>query len=173
MLNYLEKNYGVPENPLKAGSEIPKVIVTLPGNKELDIDTLLANGPVLLNFIRGTWCMFCRAHMGNLAKWQEATKKNVSVLIISNESPEVIQDWKEKSYDTHLMGSDESQKVINSFGLGLTEAEFARPATFLIDSNRIIRMAHYEKRTPTMLKEFSIHLEAMREKAKKESMGIE
>lgn len=175
-INYLEKNFGIPDQPLKPGTEIPTFTVCLSNGKDLDIETLLLNGPVLINFIKGTWCMFCRAHMGSLIKWQESTKKNISILVISNESVEVVKQWKEKSNVTHLMGCDPEQKIINSFGLGLSEAEYSRPATFLIDSNRVIRMAHYEKRTPAMLEEMKLHLEGMKqkqiEKAKAEELSV-
>ena len=85
-------------------------------------------------------------------KMIEQTNKNVTVLVISDEDLEVVRDFKKKEQLTYLMGSDPSSSIISAFGLELSDAEYNRPAVFLIDKDQIIRMAHYEKRTPKVFK---------------------
>lgn len=152
ILNYLEHSYPLPEVPLKAGAKAPEFSVTLTDGREVPMKELIDKGPLMLNFIRGTWCMFCRSHMGSVNKWIEQTNKNVTVLVISDEDLEVVRDFKKKEQLTYLMGSDPSSSIISAFGLELSDAEYNRPAVFLIDKDQIIRMAHYEKRTPKVFK---------------------
>lgn len=146
------------KNPIKIGDVVDSFAMELYTGRSVEIDHFLHNGPVLLNFIRGTWCLFCRAHMRKVKAWLESTKVNVTVVFVSNEDRNKIRAWKEKSGSTGLFVSDPDQEVIQRFGLEFTTAECSKPAMFLLDKDRTIRLAHYEKRNSNMYEQIEEEL---------------
>lgn len=152
ILNHFEKSYDSLNQTLKAGDTCPDFEVQLVDGRIIPLKQLIEKGPLMLNFIRGTWCMFCRAHMSSVHKWLDNLKHNITVLVVTNENLESVRAWKAKEQMPYLMASDPKQEVIKKFGLELTDEEFARPAVFLIDVDGKIRMQHYAKRTNKLYK---------------------
>lgn len=159
ILNHFEKSYESLETPLNVGQLSPDFEVQLVDGRKVALKQLISKGPLMLNFIRGTWCMFCRAHMGSVHKWLENIKHNVTVLVVTNEDLETVRAWKAKEQMPYLMASDPEQVTIKSFGLELTDEEFARPAVFLIDMDGTIKIAHYAKRTNKVYKDIESEID--------------
>lgn len=152
VINHFETSYEKLPTSLQVGDQAPEFEALLVDGRSVPLSQLLERGPLMLNFIRGTWCMFCRSHMGSVHRWLKEVRKNVTVLVITNESLERVREWKAKEQMSYLMASDPEQGIISQFGLELTDEEFARPAVFLIDMDGQIRMAHYAKRTNVIQK---------------------
>ncbi|EQC50222.1 redoxin [Bacteriovorax sp. BSW11_IV] len=112
-----------------------------------DLYNSLKRGPVVINFIMGTWCPFCTNHLKKIRTWQETINRNVTMLIISSEPPENLRHWLNKNPMTYLFASDENAEIINSFGVKHLLIDIASPATFLIDVDTQIKMAFKGIRT--------------------------
>lgn len=152
VINHFEKSYKSLPTILKVGDQAPEFEALLMDGRTIPLSQILERGPLMLNFIRGTWCMFCRSHMGSVHRWLKEVRKNVTVLVVTNESLERVREWKAKEQMSYLMASDPEQAIIKKFGLELTDEEFARPAVFLIDKDHQIRMAHYARRSNVVQK---------------------
>ena len=127
---------------LVAGSMAPDfAFKAAVGDVNLTLSSVLQNGPVLLNFIKGTWCPFCQTYMSRLNKWRSQLKgKSVSSLVISNESPAIIRSWLKVHPVDFLFGSVQDPAVFVDWGVRINDQAFARPATFLIDGTGEIRL---------------------------------
>lgn len=133
---------------LGVGADAPDFQVTLTSGQRIQLRELVGRGPVLLNFIKGTWCPFCQKHLSTLRDWQKAmTKTNSTILVLSNEAVEVLREWLLEHPQPFLFGSvTPAMPVFKSYGVEVVGDPFARPATFLIDRNptgqAVIRMAY-------------------------------
>lgn len=132
---------------LPEGSTIQNVQLNLSNKRTIEIDQILKNGPVVLVFIRGTWCPFCRMHLGRLRNWVERLKhRKATIIVVSSESVEKINLWLAENPVTYLFASDEELLLSNYFGVHIDPNDYANAATFLIDSNRTIRVAYKGRR---------------------------
>ena len=144
-----------PLNPMKVGDKVENIIIELSSGQDVKLTNFLDKGPVLLHFIRGTWCVFCRAHLRKMLLWSEKSEAKIHHIFISSENKEKINEWKRKNGSAALFGSDPKQTLIKRFGLEFTKAEDSRPATFVIDVDQSIRMAHYSKRNNKLYKKLN------------------
>ncbi|MGE3610678.1 MAG: redoxin domain-containing protein [Bacteriovoracaceae bacterium] len=78
----------------------------LSGKRTIDFEEVLANGPLLLVFIKGTWCPFCQIHLKRMRDWSESIKSKVTTIVISSESIEDITKWLKENPSTYLFASD-------------------------------------------------------------------
>lgn len=100
----------------------------------------IKNGPVILNFIMGTWCPFCTAHIKKIREWQEAKGlKKLIVIIISTESIESIRAWSQSNHSSFIFCSDQKREVIDRYGVNFPIMNISRPATVLVDQDGLIR----------------------------------
>jgi peroxiredoxin len=129
--------------------------VPQPGDKAFDFDFELTSGqkvsltdlnsrsPVLLNFIKGTWCPFCQRHLYNLRSWQNKfSYRNITLLVISNEPTEALRAWARDNEIKYLFGSIKDTLVFSKYGVDIANHDFARPATFLIEKGMVIRFSY-------------------------------
>lgn len=104
---------------------------------------VLENGPVILNFIIGTWCPTCQAHLAKMRLWSLSnTVKKVTILVICAQPMDAIRDYLKDNPTSYLFASDEDLKVIKLFGLKMPMMKMSRPATILIDQDKTIKMKH-------------------------------
>jgi peroxiredoxin len=104
-------------------------------------------GPVVLEFLRGTWCPNCRKRMAELTQlktiiWQTGA----TLLCIAAEKSDGM--WEPEKYlQSHPLPFpfllDESRTVIKAYGLyhriGIDAWDIAHPATLVIDSKSRVR----------------------------------
>lgn len=110
---------------------------------EFHLYSALKGGPVVLNFIMGTWCPLCTAHLIRVRQWQESKGLNkLTVIIISTEPVEKIRAWSAKNPNSFIFCSDSSQAVTKLYGVTFPMMNISRPATVLIDQSGEIRMNH-------------------------------
>ncbi|MFN8369791.1 MAG: peroxiredoxin family protein [Bacteriovoracaceae bacterium] len=143
-----DPDYGHNPNFLKSGAKVPEVILKISNGTEMSLSSLLKHGQVLLVFIKGTWCPFCRLHMMRLRAWStKLSNKNVSLIVVSTESADIIRGWLKKNPYTYLFASDDDQSLGKIFGVNLDDKNHTQAATFLIDIDSIVKASFTEKRT--------------------------
>lgn len=104
----------------------------------------LSSGPVVLNFIKGTWCPFCRNHMQNLVEWTNELKKNgkmVHLVCLSTESNDLIKAWVKQNPINFAFGSDKNGVLAERFRVLFPIFTISRPAMIVVDQNKSIRLS--------------------------------
>ncbi len=141
---------------------------TLPNatGQEINLSALLVNGPVVLTFYRGAWCPYCniqlRAYQEILPQIHEL---GAELIAISPELPDGSLTITEKHHLAFPVLSDVNAVVLRQYkvlftvpenireiylkaGLDIVKAngvatwELPIPATYIIDSDRVIRFAY-------------------------------
>lgn len=119
---------GIVNNSLKVGDKAPDF--ELPGatGEPVKLSSLLAKGPVVINFYRGQWCPYCnlelRVFQQLLPEFQQA---NAQVIAISPELPDNSLSVTEKHDLAFPVLSDVGNTVARSYGLIFALAESLRP----------------------------------------------
>jgi len=133
---------------LSVGDKAPELAFRLAiGDVELKLSNLLTSGPVLLNFIKGTWCPFCQKHLKNLKSWTNTLSgKKVAILGVTNDSTTMIRAWLRSHPIDFMFGAVERPEYFKAWGVAIDSQAFPRPATFLIDQDHTIRFVHNETR---------------------------
>lgn len=106
---------------------------------EFDLYNTLKSGPVVLNFIFGTWCPFCDTQLKKIRDWQEKMNKNITMLIVSSEPKDKIREWLNENHSNYIFASDPNFEVIELYSMKHWMMNSAKPATMLIDSDKTIR----------------------------------
>ncbi len=105
------------------------------------LSDLSTEGPVVLNFILGTWCPLCLNHVQAIAN--AVQQKNLKIVVVSSESLTKLDKEFSNEHITKLNGlpilfcSDSSRTLINMFKLRVPVFGFSKPATFLITGNQV------------------------------------
>lgn len=134
------------DTPLLPVDQIaPSFECILTSGQKISLAQLLDRSHLLLNFIKGTWCPFCQQHLQNLRAWQKRfdAEKRTMILVLSNESVDVLRQWTQENPLPYLIGSVLSPlTVFRSYGVNTPGESFARPASFLIEKSGKVRMAY-------------------------------
>jgi peroxiredoxin len=171
------RNTGIEKNAVNVNAKAPTFTLKDANGKEVALETLLKDGPVVVTFFRGSWCVFCnmqlRAYQGILKKLEKQGAKIVAL------TPQTAEHSKKAIEDLGVsfpLLSDPESKVAMEYGLAykLPESvvafqektlkeyndsdEMVLPlaATYVIDQDGMIRYAFvdadYSKRAePTEL----------------------
>lgn len=132
---------------LKKSGTIENFEILLSSKRKLEAYELLKNGPLVLVFIRGTWCPFCRLHLSKLRKWTEALQgKNATIIVVSTETTEQINKWLEDNPVNYLFASDSEAKLGDYFGVHLQGNDYNQAVTFLINTDKSIKLAYTGRR---------------------------
>lgn len=104
--------------PLKAGTQAPDVSFKDTEGKEIRLQTLLKQGPVVLVFYRGGWCPFCQTQLKGLAEAAPTLKdEGLQLVAVAPDLPErQLETAKKESLDYTLL-SDASMKAAEAFGV--------------------------------------------------------
>ena len=157
---------GIVNNSLKVGEAAPTFTLPDAVGNEVKLSDLLAQGPVVINFYRGEWCPYCNielhAFQQHLPKFKQA---NAQLVAISPSLPTKALTMQEKHDLEFPVLSDVGNKVARDYGLVFTLAaelqplyksfgldipehngdesyELPVPATYVIDTNGIVRYAY-------------------------------
>lgn len=135
-------------NTLCADQKIKDWHLNIIPKREVKISDILKNGPLILTFIRGTWCPFCNIHLKNLRSWVEKLKnKKATIIVVSSEYEQNILSWLEQNSVSFLFASDPRYELADYFGVRDPKKTYFQAATFLIDVDFSIRLAYTGKRT--------------------------
>lgn len=86
--------------------------------ERVSLDALIARGPVVLAFFRGTWCSFCSAEMLAFAEiYDRIVANGASFVAISPERPEFAAAWLAEHPLPFPLAFDEGNTVAEKFGI--------------------------------------------------------
>lgn len=154
-------------NPVKEGERAPSATVFTPEGKPVDLQTLYGAAPTVLIFYRGGWCPYCRNHLADLRNVEdELEEAGFQILALSPDKPALVAEAaKEQDYGYRLL-SDYQGEAALAFGLafhvpgqtlekyrkndlylrersGQAQALLPVPAAYMVDTDGIIRYAHW------------------------------
>lgn len=138
---------GRTSDTLKPGDVAPDF--TLPGPDGTPVTRTLFQGTnsLLLHFFRGTWCMNCRKQMRQLRFDHAAfTEIGVTLLGVAVEKRLRLARWLAENPHPFPVLADEAREQARAWGVyqpfGLDGYRIARPATFFITPDQVIRYIH-------------------------------
>ena len=133
---------------LGIGSRAPEFQLDLAAeDRQWKLSDWTPKGPVVLEFVRGTWCHSCRKRLPDLIKLErELWQLGANLACIAAEKRDGI--WKPEEYlRSHRINVpfllDEDRQVIKAYGLyhrvGIDAWNIAHPATIVIDPSGRVR----------------------------------
>jgi peroxiredoxin len=157
------------ESAIAVGEIAPNFTLPDATGKTLNLHSKLNEGPVVLSFYRGGWCPFCNLELQALqALLPEIKALGANLIGISPETPDNSMTTVEKQQLQFDVLSDVGNSTARGYGLIFTVYEEMRPlylkwgldvpasngddswelpvpATYIIDSNCVVRTAHVDK----------------------------
>lgn len=86
--------------------------------QQFSLEKALENGPVVLFFYRGVWCPFCNRHLSKIQEdLPKLIEKGVTVVAITPEKPEYIEEMTEKTHATFKIVYDKDYSIANAYGV--------------------------------------------------------
>jgi len=151
------------------GEKAPRIRGMDQNGNSIDSFELIGNGPFVLIFYRGSWCPYCRRHLGNLQdSLQLILDKGASVVVVTPEAPESIKNMIDQTQASFSIIQDEDYKIMDDYGVSfrINELTVPRyldgvlrktraankneddilpvPATFLIGKDHHVQYLHYD-----------------------------
>lgn len=121
-------NSGIVDQALKTGDKIPHFALPNATEQTIQINSILATGPVVLSFYRGGWCPYCNLELAALQQIMPDLKAQCANLVaISPQSPDHSLSTVEKHNLSFQVLSDLGNQVSRQFGLVFTVPEKLRP----------------------------------------------
>lgn len=119
---------GIAERVLKAGDEAPDFTLPNAVGRPVNLEHVLAGGPVLVTFYRGIWCPYCSLQLRAYQKiLPEIMRLGGSLIAISPQSPDQSQATLLKNFLMYEVLSDAGNQVARQFGLVYQVPEAIRP----------------------------------------------
>lgn len=158
---------GILRKALGVGDKAVDFELPSAGGTDVRLSELLAVGPVVLTFYRGGWCPFCNRHLQGLQEvLLELHGQGGQLLAVSPELPEKALATQDKNHLAFPILSDKGNAVARQYGIvfrvsdkvipyydqffdieaynGDRSYELPLPATYVIDSDGVIRYAFLE-----------------------------
>jgi len=119
---------GLAEKSLKKGGEIPEFSLPTIHGKVVSSEELLKEGPLVISFIRGSWCPYCNLEVQALQKvYPEIKDLGANLISISPSMPEKYSEMETKHSLTFDLLSDKGNSVAKKFGLVFKLDEKLKP----------------------------------------------
>lgn len=119
---------GIAGRALKAGDGIPDFDLPDATGKVVRSADLLAAGPLVISFYRGSWCPYCSLELKTLQQnLSEFRARGATLVAISPQTPDESLTTKEKNELAFPVLSDAGSKVARKFGLVFTLDETLKP----------------------------------------------
>jgi len=119
---------GIAEKALKEGDSIPQVTLSNAVGNEINVNSLLKEGPLVISFYRGAWCPYCNLELHSLQQvLPELKALGAQLVAISPNTPDNSRTSIEKHKIEFEVLSDFNNKVAKEFGLVFSLAEEVRP----------------------------------------------
>lgn len=115
-LDELRNDHAV--RPLKVGDMAPVFsLKDLDGNVVSSVE-LLARGPLVVSFFRGTWCPFCNEELKALNEtWESFRRLGASLVVVTPQSAESASAYRTEHSIAFPMLVDPNADVAEKFGL--------------------------------------------------------
>jgi peroxiredoxin len=161
--------------PLTVNDRAPNATLRRPDGEPVDMASLYKNKPSILVFYRGGWCPYCNTHLGQIAQAEsELVAMGYQVLAISPDRPEALSETMAKGNYQYQLLSDSDMALSKAFGLafrvddptidkyrgfgidlekasGQSHHLLPVPAVYIVDTNGVIRFAHWNPDYKTRL----------------------
>lgn len=124
---------GVPTG-LKVGANAPNFVAKDKDGQTVELEKLLTQGPVVLNFYRGVWCPVCNRYMSEFQESMgEIESLGAQVVSITPEKAEKIDDFIEKTNTTATILVDGDASIMKAYDVlfDVTEKYQRKIRTFL------------------------------------------
>lgn len=113
------------DNALDIGQQVIPFLLPNQENKEISLTTLLADGPVIIIFYRGSWCPYCNLQLNALtAHLDEIHTLGAKLIAISPQVPDYTLDKDKISAMPFDVLSDQNAKVAAEFGVAWQVPDF-------------------------------------------------
>jgi len=138
----------LPASVPRSGDPAPDIRLATAFGVEVELHPLLVEGPVLLEFIRGTWDPDGRARLAELgtAGPELRARYRARTLAVSCESPETARRYLEGRPEALPLVLDEARRAARAYGVfrrfSWGAINVALPASFVIDRCGFIRLTH-------------------------------
>jgi peroxiredoxin len=151
---------------IQPGNPLPSFVLPDPTGTPISSSQLLDNGPLLINFYRGSWCPYCNLELRALQKLlPEFKKRNVTLVAISAELPDTTVETKSKLELEFPVLSDVGNMFARKLGIvwkqpdvmkdllaytewkkryGTEDMEVVVAGTFLVDKEGLVRNVFVE-----------------------------
>ncbi len=157
------------DKPLELGEKMIDFQIDDASGGIITLSELLKDGPVVLTFYRGSWCPYCVTELSSIQKrLKKISKAGAQVLAIAPETPSETADLTEQKKLGFLFGTDQDNELATRLGLsfkldgktikryrqygidvpesnGTKSWELPVPATYVIDTDRTIRLAYVDE----------------------------
>lgn len=113
--------------PLLIGETVPRVMVTSPENKSLNIGDIVAQKPTVLLIYRGGWCPYCNLHLSDIQNIEKDIRnKGYQIVAISPDAPQNLKVTENEKGIHYSLYSDSKTELIRAMGLA-----FKAPQSYL------------------------------------------
>lgn len=157
---------------LHVGDRAPDFTLPTQRGEPLALHDVLAKGPILLVFHRGTWCPNCRRRFAELARnFPTYAARGAQIVAVVAQAQDAVKRYIEETGLPFNILLDESRLAAKAYGvwhrLGLDAWNVARPALFLIGRDGLVRYLFVGQRQ----EEFPEHEDILREIEKLRGVG--
>lgn len=133
--------------PLAVGETAPGFALTTPYGVEITLASLLMKGPLLVEFVRGTWDPNTRERLRELAPWHERVQNlDCRVVVIACERQETADAYLAAHPVPFPVVLDVDRRVTRAYGVwqrfSLPRWNIARPSSFLLDRCGYVQYAY-------------------------------
>jgi peroxiredoxin len=124
---------------LQVGESAPSFELPNARGQDVELNALLASGPVVLVFYRGAWCPYCNAQLRALQEsLEEISSLGATLVAVSPQAPDPSAAFAEEAGLGFDVLSDLGSFVASDYGLSFEFAEADR-ALFLAVGNDLIK----------------------------------
>ncbi len=112
------KSFQQGSSAIKVGEQAPSFELPNPDGKLISFTELLAKGPLVVTFYRGSWCPYCNLQLKALqARLADIHSLGAQLVAISPQVPDGSMSENEISEMDFLVLSDQSAKVASQYGV--------------------------------------------------------
>ena len=127
------------DNALSIGQTSPDFELPNPQGKSISLNALLAKGPVVVTFYRGSWCPYCNLQLRALqARLADIKELGAELVAISPQVPDDSLTEDEINNMDFIVLSDQDAKVASKYGVAW------EVPSFLLDHMRVDRQLDLE-----------------------------
>jgi len=119
---------GLVNRSLAVGATVPNFTLPDATGQEVELASLLENGPVILSFYRGGWCPYCNMELRGLQQaLPQIRELGATLVAVSPETPDNSLTTAEKNDLSFPVLSDAGNVIARELGLVFTVPEDLRP----------------------------------------------
>ncbi|SHJ19238.1 Peroxiredoxin [Mesonia phycicola] len=119
------KSFQQGKNAIKIGEKAPEFKLPNAKGEQIVLSSLLAQGPVVVTFYRGSWCPYCNLQLRAIqAKLPEIKELGANLIAISPEVPDGSLSENEISKMDFIVLSDQDAKIASKYGVAWQVPEY-------------------------------------------------